>query len=168
MAEAIMEFIREYGIATKVGYFMMDNATNMNTMIDKVSDDLEHEFEVFYDPLPHRLRCFGHIINLAVMEFLIGKRPPTADSYHGPSDDEVKQWRKRGAIGKLHNIVVYITWTPSDFRHSLVSLTVYGYGATMTLVGIRGIAWLSGPLEQKSVKASPYFVLKSLPCKTML
>ncbi|KAM4058301.1 transposase-like protein [Hirsutella rhossiliensis] len=88
MAEAIMEFIREYGIATKVGYFMMDNATNMNTMIDKVSDDLEHEFEVFYDPLPHRLRCFGHIINLAVMEFLIGKRPPTADSYHGPSDDE--------------------------------------------------------------------------------
>ncbi|XP_044720108.1 Ribonuclease H-like protein [Hirsutella rhossiliensis] len=93
---AIMEFIREYGIATKVGYFMMDNATNMNTMIDKVSDDLEHEFEVFYDPLPHRLRCFGHIINLAVMEFLIGKRPPTADSYHGPSDDEVKQWRKRG------------------------------------------------------------------------
>ncbi|KAM4062409.1 transposase-like protein [Hirsutella rhossiliensis] len=121
----------------KVGYFMMDNATNMNTMIDKVSDDLEHEFEVFYDPLPHRLRCFGHIINLAVMEFLIGKRPPTADSYHGPSDDEVKQWRKRGAIGKLHNIVVYITWTPSDFRHSLVSLTVYGYGATMTLWALR-------------------------------
>jgi hypothetical protein len=35
MAEAIMEFIREYGIASKVGYFMMDNATNMNTMIDK-------------------------------------------------------------------------------------------------------------------------------------
>ncbi|KAM4067763.1 hypothetical protein HRG_009844 [Hirsutella rhossiliensis] len=71
-----MEFIREYGIATKVGYFMMDNATNMNTMIDKVSDDLEHEFEVFYDPLPHRLRCFGHIINLAVMEFLMESDHP--------------------------------------------------------------------------------------------
>ncbi|KAK2468861.1 hypothetical protein H9L39_19453 [Fusarium oxysporum f. sp. albedinis] len=112
MAEAIMEFIREYGIASKVGYFMMDNATNMNTMIDKVSDDLEHEFDVFYDPLPHRLRCFGHIVNLAVMEFLIGKRPPTTDSYRGPSDEEVEQWRKRGAIGKLHNIVVYVMWTP--------------------------------------------------------
>ncbi|KAL5592831.1 hypothetical protein FOBRF1_013139 [Fusarium oxysporum] len=84
MAEAIMEFIREYGIVSKVGYFMMDNASNMNTMIDKVSDDLEHEFDVFYDPLPHRLRCFVHIINLAVMEFLIGKRPPTTDSYRGP------------------------------------------------------------------------------------
>ncbi|KAJ6436011.1 transposase-like protein [Purpureocillium lavendulum] len=116
MAEAIMEFIREYGIASKVGYFMMDNASNMNTMIDKVSDELEHEFDVFYDPLPHRLRCFGHIINLAVMELLIGNRPPTTDPYHGPSDEEVEQWRKRGAIGKLHNIVVYITWTPQRLK----------------------------------------------------
>jgi hypothetical protein len=66
MAEAIMEFIREYGIASKVCYFMMDNAANMNSMIDKVSDELEHEFDVFYDPLPHRLRCVGHIINLAL------------------------------------------------------------------------------------------------------
>ncbi|KAI7770097.1 hypothetical protein LZL87_013720 [Fusarium oxysporum] len=111
-----MEFIREYGIASKVGYFMMDNASNMNTMIDKVFDDLEHEFDVFYDPLPHRLRCFGHIINMSVMEFLIGKRPPTTDSYRGPSDEEVEQWRKRGAIGKLHNIVVYITWSPQRLQ----------------------------------------------------
>lgn len=77
---------------------------------------MEHEFNVFYDPLPHRLRCFGHIINLAVMEFLIGKRPPTTDSYHGPSNKEVEQWRRRGAIGKLHNIVVYITWTPQRLQ----------------------------------------------------
>lgn len=116
MAEAIMEFVREYGIASKVGYFMMDNASNLNTMIDKVSDDLEREFDVFYNPLPHRLRCFGHIINLAVMEFLIGKRPRTTESYHGPSEDEIKQWRMRGAIGRLHNIVVFITWTPQRLQ----------------------------------------------------
>jgi hypothetical protein len=91
MAEAIMEFIREYGIASKVGYFIMDNAGNMNTMIDKVSNELEHQFDVFYNPLPHRLRCVGHIINLAVMEFLIGKHPPTTDSYNRPSNEEVEQ-----------------------------------------------------------------------------
>ena len=90
MAEAIIEFIREFGIASKVGYFMMDNAANMNTMIDKVSDDLECEFNVFYNPLPHRLRCFGHIIHLAVMAFLIGKRPSTTDSYYGPSNEDRK------------------------------------------------------------------------------
>ena len=93
MAEAIMEFIREFGIATKVGYFMMDNATNMNTMIDKVSDDLEQEFDVFYDPLPHRLRCFGHIINLAVMEFLIGKRPSTTGR-------RTRKWSNGGSEGR--------------------------------------------------------------------
>jgi hypothetical protein len=91
MAEAIMEFIREYGIASKVRYFMMDNASNMNIIIDKISDDLESEFNIFYDPFPHRLRCSGHIINLAVMEFLIGKRPPTTDAYCGPSEKEIEQ-----------------------------------------------------------------------------
>jgi hypothetical protein len=80
IAEAIMEFVQEYRIASKVGYFMMDNTSNMNTMIDKISDNLEHEFDVFYDPLPHRLRCSGHIINLAVMEFLVGRQPPTTKS----------------------------------------------------------------------------------------
>lgn len=116
MAEVVMRFIREYGIAQKVGYFMMDNASNMNTMVDKVSDDLEHEFDVFYDPLPHRLRCVGHIINLAVMEFLVGKRPLTTELYEGPSEEDVNKWRKRGAIGKLHNIVVHVTWTPQRLR----------------------------------------------------
>jgi hypothetical protein len=91
MAEVIMEFIREYGITSEVGYFMMDNASNMNSMIDKVSDDLKREFDVFYDPLPHRLRCSGRIIALAVMEFLIGKGPPTTDFYGGPSEEDIEQ-----------------------------------------------------------------------------
>jgi hypothetical protein len=43
---------------------MMDNASNMNSMIDHISDELEREFSIFYDPLPHRLRWLGHIINL--------------------------------------------------------------------------------------------------------
>lgn len=116
MAEAIMEFIREYGIASKVRYFVMDNASNMNTMIDQISDDLERKFKVYYDPLPHRVRCLGHIINLAVMEFLIGKRPSTTGAYLGPSIEQIEEWRRRGAIGKLHNIVTYVAWTPQRLR----------------------------------------------------
>jgi hypothetical protein len=50
------------------------------------------------------------------MEFLIGKRPPTTDSYGGPSEEDIEQWRKRGAIGKLHNIVVYITLSPQRLQ----------------------------------------------------
>lgn len=36
-ALSIMEVINEYGIATKVGYFVMDNATNNDTMIQALS-----------------------------------------------------------------------------------------------------------------------------------
>lgn len=59
---------------------MTNNATNMKTMIDKVSNDLEHEFGVFYDPLPYRLHCFGYISNLAVVKFLMEKRVFTKNS----------------------------------------------------------------------------------------
>jgi hypothetical protein len=37
MADCIMEVINEYGIASKVGYFVMDNADNNDTMIQALS-----------------------------------------------------------------------------------------------------------------------------------
>ena len=36
-AESIMEVINDYGIASKVGYFVMDNASNNDTMIKALS-----------------------------------------------------------------------------------------------------------------------------------
>jgi hypothetical protein len=91
-------------------------------MIDRVSDELEHEFDVFYDPLSHRPCCAG--INLAVMEYVIGKRPPTTDPYHGPSNEEVQQRRTRGAIEKLHSITIHITGSPQRLR----ACTILGDG----------------------------------------
>ena len=68
-----------------------------------------------------RLRCFGHIINLSAKAFLFGEDP---DAFELEIDNleklklEVRyerellaQWRKRGSIGKLHNIVVWIRRT---------------------------------------------------------
>lgn len=36
-AASIMEVINDYGIASKVGYFVMDNASNNDTMIEALS-----------------------------------------------------------------------------------------------------------------------------------
>jgi hypothetical protein len=36
-AEVIMKVINDYGIASKVGYFMMDNASNNDTMMKALS-----------------------------------------------------------------------------------------------------------------------------------
>jgi hypothetical protein len=36
-AEIIMDVLDEYGIASKLGYFVMDNATNNDTLVKKLS-----------------------------------------------------------------------------------------------------------------------------------
>jgi hypothetical protein len=83
-----MEVINDYGIASKVGYFMMDNVSNNDTMIyalltctsllfNIVALLLILEFIVLFDQyqinyklLYHRLRYNGHIINLSAQAFL--------------------------------------------------------------------------------------------------
>ena len=37
MADCVMDIINDYGIASKVGYFMMDNADNNGTMMKALS-----------------------------------------------------------------------------------------------------------------------------------
>lgn len=69
--------------------------------------------------VPHRrLRCLGHVINLAAEAFLYGKNPEAfiseVESEYVRTDDikELEAWRKYGPVGKLHNIVTFIRRTP--------------------------------------------------------
>ncbi|KAI6854620.1 hypothetical protein KC338_g9214 [Hortaea werneckii] len=57
-----------------------------------------------------RLRCFGHVINLVVQSLLYGENLSTfKKDLDGASDlSQFKLWRKKGAIGKVHNLVVYV------------------------------------------------------------
>ncbi|KAJ9649996.1 hypothetical protein H2201_009323, partial [Coniosporium apollinis] len=65
-----------------------------------------------------RLRCLGHVINLAAQVFLLGKKAEdTLDSLalaHLRHDYEkiAAIWRKQGVFGRVHNIVRYIRMTP--------------------------------------------------------
>ena len=74
------------------------------------------KLKIKYDVKTHRLRCQGHIINLAVNSFLF-----VTDSDNPESDDEtdnnnkykvsleeIEQWRRKGPLGKMHNFVVFI------------------------------------------------------------
>lgn len=61
-----------------------------------------------------RLRCAGHILNLVAREILFGKDPDALQGKIQQAKEELKElelWRKKGPIGKLHNIVMYITCT---------------------------------------------------------
>ena len=69
--------------------------------------------------LPRRLRCLGHIINLAAQAFFLGKQSQeTLDqlelAYHRHDFDAgiAKARRKQGVLGRLHSIIRYIRMTP--------------------------------------------------------
>ena len=65
-----------------------------------------------------RLRCLGHVINLAAKAFLYGKEADVfkkdIESFREKLDllKELTLWRKRGPIGKLYNIVIFICRSP--------------------------------------------------------
>lgn len=44
IAGCVMQVINDYGIASKVGYFMMDNAGNNNTIIEALSTRMYNYF----------------------------------------------------------------------------------------------------------------------------
>ncbi|KAM6513532.1 hypothetical protein FALCPG4_18958 [Fusarium falciforme] len=112
LAAAILEVVDEWGFASKLGYFVMDNAGNNDTMMKSLSLGLLRRYDIRYDPKVHRLRCQGHIINLAAKAFLF-----VTDNEKLERDDpglynvtlkHIEAWRKKGPLGKLHNFVVYI------------------------------------------------------------
>ena len=72
------------------------------------------QYQIVYSAEHHRLRCNSHIINLAAQSFLFytDDEDLTAENNNGllttPTELEMQQWRQKGPLGKLYNIVVYI------------------------------------------------------------
>ena len=96
---------------------MADNASSNDTCIDAI---LRAIYPNMSDKQRRRrrLRCFGHIVNLCAQAFLIGKDAERVckdldSAYHEGDLKKIGElWRKRGAIGRLHNIVRYIRASP--------------------------------------------------------
>ena len=118
IAEVVIKVIREYGIAEKLGYIQADNAGNNDTCVASIFAQISPSI----NPRHRRLRCHGHIINLAAKAFLFGDK---AEAFEIEADNlgnlklEIKYeqellrlWRRRESIGKLHNIVSYIRRSP--------------------------------------------------------
>jgi hypothetical protein len=84
------------GVEDKVGYAVLDNASNNDTAMEAIGGELGF--------LGHsrRCRCIGHTINLAAKALLFGHN---ADAL---TKDEYALWRDKGPVGKLHNMVVDI------------------------------------------------------------
>ncbi|KAF5228115.1 hypothetical protein FANTH_14595 [Fusarium anthophilum] len=77
-----------------------------------------------------RLRCFGHILNLAVKALLFRHNSEAfEDDIQGNETLDAKAyelWRRKGPVGKLHNLIIWIHRSDSltNFLRSL-QLTAY-------------------------------------------
>lgn len=114
IAEQVIQVIQEYGMEKRLGYFVLDNATSNDTCVKAIL----HQLRSNLIKKERRLRCVGHIINIAAQAFLYDndKEAFTAEVHGARSLADVKKqldiWRKKGPIGKLHNIVTFIRRIP--------------------------------------------------------
>ena len=110
IAEIIKTLIYKYKIENRIGYFVLNNISSNNICVRKLLPYIKPNISSKY----RRLSCFGYIINLAVKAFLWGS---DSESFEieamlfkklEQAKKELYLWRKRGPVGKLHNIAVYI------------------------------------------------------------
>jgi hypothetical protein len=118
-AAVILQVLKRYNLVQKVGYITTDNATNNNAALHELATYFDAE-DIRFDPISARIHCFGHIINLVVKGFLWGTDPEAFEKGIEVEDDDAEDqlgknllhWRKRGALGRRHNIRTWILQSP--------------------------------------------------------
>jgi hypothetical protein len=117
LCTVLVEILSEYQIWTKLGYFVLDNAANNDTMLESFARHLE-TLNIPYDPTTHRLRCTGHVINLAVKAFLFGNSTEAIhdETYAPGTEEELERWRRCGPLGRAHNICVHTRGSPQRIK----------------------------------------------------
>jgi len=122
IAQSFLRVLDKYKIDTKVGYVTTDNASNNDTALVELGAMLQ-ERNIHFDLITSRVRCFGHIINLVVKGFLWGSDWEAFEANIAYNTDIAKElhllksWRKKGPMGKLHNIGIWILRTPQHCDH---------------------------------------------------
>jgi hypothetical protein len=103
IAKKVYRVLDAFSISKKVGYAVLDNADNMNTLMDELEALLgweEGEGKERYG------RCFGHILNLSAKALMFGNFVKAIkDEATGALiilERDWKNWVKRSPVGKLH------------------------------------------------------------------
>ena len=122
LANEVAEVLAEWDIQSdRLGYMVLDNASNNNTAMVALGN------EFGFEPEERRLRCLGHIIHLAVEKLLFGEAADAIESTgNGDLDcdddaedalaDPLTRWRRSGPIGRLHNLNTAILQAPQNLE----------------------------------------------------
>ena len=108
IADELIAVIEDYDLASRVGFFIADNVSVNDKAIRLVLERFQ-----LGDFGTRRVRCMGHIVNLAAKAFIFGQDLVAFEdelvTIEARQDLEAQRrfWRKKGAVGKLHNLCVF-------------------------------------------------------------
>jgi hypothetical protein len=106
IAAEILDVLDAYGIHDRIGYFTWDNAESNDRAMEVIGGELG------FLGSTRRGRCFGHTLNLSAKALLFGHNVEAFEEQLSGaaalSEAEHTLWRRKGPVGKLHNLVVDI------------------------------------------------------------
>ncbi|KAF5597260.1 transposase [Fusarium pseudocircinatum] len=117
LAVTLRQVVREWKIEDRVGTVISDNASSNDSCLLNFYGDLDAEMSQA-DIRARRMRCYGHILNLVARAFLYGEdfdafeAEPQVPDLPGRREDDLRHWRKKGPVGKLHNVAKFTGHPP--------------------------------------------------------
>jgi hypothetical protein len=125
----LLPVLKDYGIVQKLGAIIADNAPPNNVLCRTIETHLDIEYKIKWKADHWRIRCIGHIINLAVQAFLFANVIEMVELESYDEQDRAGQlidieerkikFRLMGPLGQGHNIVIHIRGSASrteEFR----------------------------------------------------
>ncbi|OBS15926.1 hypothetical protein FPOA_27978 [Fusarium poae] len=126
----LQHVLEDYNIWNKVGFYTGDNHGSNDKLCHLLANYLQGK-GVDWEAKTRRIRCHGHIVNLAVQAFLFidSKEAARAALEHIEDTDEsafgtdfserikpqrAQGWRRLGPLGKVHNISIHMR--ENDYR----------------------------------------------------
>lgn len=162
MAEELLTVMRDFKISDRVGYLVADNASNNDAALHEIAKEID------VDPLRQRIRCSRHILNPMAKTILYGtdsdcvadaaRFAPTFDSRGSDnaltSTDKAPKsrnndaaslavWRKRGVLGRCHNLVYHVRGSPRRRHYFESKQREISVSRIYQLVANVGVRWNS-------------------------
>ncbi|KAF5236049.1 hypothetical protein FANTH_11424 [Fusarium anthophilum] len=140
ISAAVMEVLDDFELIAnnKIGYIILDNAASNEGAVEAIGHKLQWQ-----NPVSRRIRCFGHILHLVAKALLFIKDSNTLEDLDA---DDFAEWTKRGPVGKLHNLVV---WVNRSNKAAAILRKLQGedpdksYPGTLDVVLDNSTRWLS-------------------------
>jgi hypothetical protein len=103
----LSSLIQHFNIENRFGYAVTDNASENRACLNLLAEELH------FDAGKRHVLCMGHIINLVAHKVLFGSDVEAfeveLESNVTAEVVELASWRHKGPIGKLHNLICYIS-----------------------------------------------------------